>query len=276
MSFGPEKTAERTALWRALHVQIDAPPHAIEDELGLQLLGHGESWRQRPDMDPQRSRTVRTSIASRQRFVEDLVEQKLPAQYVILGAGLDTFAQRRPELASRLRVFEVDQPGPQEWKRQRLIELGFGVPSYLRFVPVNFEKDSWMQRLEEHGFDRSASSLFVSTGVSMYLTREAIAAMLRQIASLSRTTLAMTFLRKPELLEPEERALLVQTMGFAKAAGTPFISLFAPDELVALARECGFASAQYVSADFYIEHYFANRQDGLAPGHGEEMLVASR
>lgn len=75
-------------------------------------------------------------------------------QYVILGAGLDTFAQRRPEIASRLRVFEIDQPGPQAWKRQRLIELGFGIPEWLRLVPVNFEAgQAWWERLVAAGFE---------------------------------------------------------------------------------------------------------------------------
>src|SRR5205823_14348019 len=88
------------------------------------------------------TRPFRASIVARARFVEDLVAEQAArgvAQYVILGAGLDTFAQRRPDLASRLLVFEIDQPGPQAWKRQRLIDLGLGIPSFLRLVPVDFE-----------------------------------------------------------------------------------------------------------------------------------------
>src|SRR5205823_14012351 len=97
------------------------------------------------------------------------------SQYVILGAGLDTFAQRRPEIASRLRVFEVDQPGAQAWKRQRLIELGYGIPGYgipawLRLVPVDFEAgEAWWQRLAAAGFDTGQPTVVASTGVSMYL-----------------------------------------------------------------------------------------------------------
>jgi methyltransferase (TIGR00027 family) len=138
----PESTAVRVALWRALHAEVDPPPHVLEDEVGLELVGPDEGWRSRPDMHPEGRRPFRVSIVSRARFVEDLVaaqEAKGVRQYVLLGAGLDTFAQRRRDLAAQLRVFEIDQAGPQSWKRERLIALGYGVPEWLRFVPVDFE-----------------------------------------------------------------------------------------------------------------------------------------
>src|SRR5689334_2016371 len=103
----PENTAARVALWRALHAQVDAPPHVIEDEIGLRLVAPDPGWQQRPDMSAF-TRPFRASIVARARFVEDLVEEQAArgvAQYVILGAGLDTFAQRRPEVAARMRVF---------------------------------------------------------------------------------------------------------------------------------------------------------------------------
>ncbi len=113
---GPESTAMRVALWRALHAQIDPPPHVLEDEVGLRLVAPDEGWRDRPDMDPNFTKPFRASIVARARFIEDLVLEHATrgvGQYVILGAGLDTFSQRRQELSSRLKVFEVDQPGPQ-------------------------------------------------------------------------------------------------------------------------------------------------------------------
>lgn len=142
----PDHTAVRVALWRALHVQADPPPHVIEDEVGLRLADPGDDWRERPDMDVEATRRVRASIVARARFVEDVVEEQAGrgvGQYVILGAGLDTFAQRRPELGAKLRVFEVEQPGTQAWKRRRLTELGYDIPDWLRFVPVDFEGDWW-------------------------------------------------------------------------------------------------------------------------------------
>src|SRR5262249_60078080 len=138
----PDNTAVRVALWRALHVQLDPPPPVLPAEIGLRLGAPDAGWRDRPDMDPQRTRTSRASIVARARFVEDLVVEQAGrgvGQYVLLGAGLDSFAQRRPEIASTLKVFEVDQPVTQAWKRRRLSELGFGIPKWLRLVPVDFE-----------------------------------------------------------------------------------------------------------------------------------------
>jgi methyltransferase (TIGR00027 family) len=277
----PDSTAVRVALWRALHVQVDAPPHVLEDEIGLRLADPDAGWRARPDMDPQATSQFRASIVARARFIEDLVVEQAGRgvhQYVLLGAGLDTFAQRRPEVAARLRVFEVDQPGAQAWKRQRLVELGFGVPDWLRLVPVDFEAgDAWWQRLAVAGFDPTQAAVVASTGVSMYLTRDAVAATLRQIAALAPgSTLAMSFLLPLELADPEARPGLEMAARGAQASGTPFISFFTPTEMLTLARQAGFADVQHVSAAALAERYFAGRADGLRPpNNAEELLVAT-
>jgi len=275
----PENTAVRVALWRALHVQLDAPPHVLEDEVGLRLVGPGNDWRARPDMDPQFSSRSRSAVVVRARFIEDLVVEQAGrgvGQYIILGAGLDTFAQRRPELASRLKVFEVDQPGPQAWKRQRLIELGLGVPAWLRLVPVDFETDgAWREGLVAAGFDPSRPAVVAAAGLSMYLTREAIMATLRQVAAFAPgSTLAMTFMLPLELADPEVRAVLQQAAKGAKASGTPFLSFFEPQQILDLARDAGFKDARHVSAAALTQRYFADRTDGLRPS-SEEMLVAT-
>jgi methyltransferase (TIGR00027 family) len=277
----PDSTAVRVALWRALHVQVDPPPHVLEDEIGLRLAAPEEGWRRRPDMDPQATSQFRASIVARARFIEDLVVEQAGqgvGQYVLLGAGLDTFAQRRPEIASRLRVFEVDQPGPQAWKGQRLIELGWGVPDWLRLVPVDFEAgDPWLERLASAGFDASQPAVVASTGVSMYLTRDAIAATLRQTAALApESTLAMSFLLPLELADPAVRPGLEFAQRGARASGTPFISFFTPTEMLTLAREAGCREVQHVSAAALTERYFAGRTDGLRPpNNAEELLVAT-
>jgi methyltransferase (TIGR00027 family) len=277
----PDSTAARVALWRALHVEIDPPPHVLEDEIGLKLLAPDKDWRSRGDMDPQFTRPFRASIVARARFIEDLVIEQVGrglSQYVILGAGLDSFAQRRPQIASRLRVFEIDQPGPQAWKRQRLLELGFGIPDWLRFVPVDFEAGrDWRDELMTAGFDESKPAIVVSTGVSMYLTRDANAAALRQVATLaSGSTLAMTFLLPLELADPEVRPGLEMAEKGARASGTPFLSFFTPPEMLALAHEAGFREARHVSAADLTQRYFAGRTDGLRPpNNAEELLVAS-
>jgi methyltransferase (TIGR00027 family) len=276
-----DQTAVRTALWRALHVQIDPPPHVLEDEIGLRLASPDDGWRQRPDMDAQGTRPFRASIVARARFIEDLVGEEAGRgvdQYVLLGAGLDTFAQRRSELASRLRVFEVDRPGPQEWKRGRLIELGFGIPDWLRFVPVDFEAGaSWRERLAAEGFAVRDPAVVASAGVSMYLTREANAETLREAARLAEgSTFVMSFLVPLELAGADARQGLEQSARGARASGTPFISFFEPGELVTLAREAGFREVRHVSASALGQRYFAERTDGLGPpSNGEELLVAT-
>jgi methyltransferase (TIGR00027 family) len=276
----PDSTAVRVALWRALHVEIDPPPHVFEDVIGLRLAAPGEGWQGRPDMSPF-TRPFRASIIARARFIEDLVAERDAAgvgQYVLLGAGLDTFVQRRPELASRLAVFEVDQPGPQAWKHRRLVELGLGVPPYLRLVPVDFEAgDAWWERLAGAGFDARRPAVVASTGVSMYLTREAIAATLRQIAALAPgSTLVMSFLVPIELADPEVRPGLERAAAGARASGTPFVSFFTPAEMLALAREAGFRTVEHVSASELAARYFAGRTDGLRPpANTEELLVAT-
>jgi methyltransferase (TIGR00027 family) len=275
-----EDTAVRVALWRAMHVQVDPPPHVLADEVGLRLAAPDDGWRARPDMDPDGTRWFRAGIVARARFIEDLVGERADHgvdQYVILGAGLDTFAQRRPELASRLQVFEVDQPGPQAWKRRRLAELGYDVPPWLRLVPVDFERGGvWWDQLPDAGFDPARPAVVVSTGVTLYLSKEANAATLRQMAQLaSGSTLAMTFLLPPELVEDVLRPGFEAAEQGARAAGTPFISFYTPGEMLALARRAGFRDARHVSASALNERYFAGRTDGLRTGRGEELLLAA-
>ena len=276
----PDSTAARVALWRAMHVQIDPPPHVLEDEIGLRLAAPDEGWRRRPDMDPGATSGFRAAMVARGRFIEDLVAERASqgvAQYVILGAGRDTFAQRRPEVAARLRVFEVDQPGPQAWKRQRLIDLGYGIPGWLRLVPTDFEAgEPWLERLAAAGFDPGQPAVVVSTGVSMYLTKDATAATLQQIAGFApRSTLVMTFLLPAELLDEADRPSLEAAARGARASGTPFISFYTPAEMLAAAREAGFADARHVPGTSLGGRYFAGRADGLRPSSGEDLLVAA-
>jgi methyltransferase (TIGR00027 family) len=277
----PESTAARVALWRALHIQLDSPPHVLNDEIGYRLVAPSEGWRERPDMHPQGTSTFRASIVARSRFIEDLLIEKLSegiAQYVILGAGVDTFAQRKPEIASRLNVFEVDQPAAQEWKKHRLNELGYGTPEWLNFVPVDFESgDDWWQRLVDAGFDVKKTALVASTGVSMYLTRESIESTLRQVARLATgSVFVMSFLLPIEMADAEVRPGLERAVQGARASGTPFISFFQPQEIMDLARECGFSKVEHVSAEELGNRYFAGRPDGLRPPRNtEELLVAT-
>jgi len=276
----PDNTAVRTALWRALHVEVDPAPHVLDDQVGLQLVAPDDGWRSRPDMHPDGSRGFRLAIVLRARFVEDLVVEQAAAgvaQYVILGAGLDTVAQRRPELGDHLRIFEVDQPGTQGWKRGRLEELGFGVPDWLRLVPIDFEREeSWWDGLHAAGFEPDRPAVVASTGVSMYLAKDTTADILRQLAALAPgSTVVMSFLLPIELVdEPDRGGLEVSARG-ARASGTPFVSFFTPDEIVTMARDAGFVDVRHVAGTALAERYLAGRSDGLRPSSGENLIVAT-
>lgn len=275
----PDQTAVRVALWRAMHTLVDPPPHVLEDEIGLRLIDPPEDWRDRGDMHPDGTRTYRASIVARSRFTEDLVIEQAGqgvAQYVLLGAGLDTFVQRRPGVAAGLQVFEIDQPGAQAWKRQRLAELGYGVPDRLHLVGDDFETEgSWWRKLTAAGFDPARPAVVASLGVSMYLTRAANLATLRQLAALAPgSTLVMTFQPPLELLEAAERTGRSFAENGARASGTPFISFYSPAEIQDLARAAGFAEVRHVSAAELNERYFSGRADGLHTTSGEELLVA--
>ena len=177
-----------------------------------------------------------------------------------------------------MRIFEIDQPGTQAWKRRRLDGVGIGIPEWLRFVPTDFEHDEdWWNALCTAGFDSDQPALVVSTGVSMYLTKEATAASLRQLAAslAPGSTFVMTVLLPIELVDESDRPGLEMSARGAQASGTPFISFYTPDELVATALDAGFATAQHLAGTALGDRYFAGRSDGLHPSSGEDLLVAT-
>ncbi len=276
----PDSTAVRVALWRALHGEVDAAPHVLDDRVGLELVAPPDTWRDRPDMDPVGTRGIRAAIVARARFFDDLVAEHVAAgvtQYVILGAGLDTFAQRHAELGEDLRIFEIDQPETLDWKARRLTELGHGIPEWLRLVPVDFETgSSWWDGLAAAGFAADRPAVVSCAGVTMYLTKDATRATLGQLAALATgSTVAMTFLLPADLVDEADRPGLEASTRGARASGTPFVSFFEPEEMRSLAREAGFPEARIISSRTLVDRYFAGRTDGLRPSSGEDILLAT-
>lgn len=272
----PDNTAIRTALWRAFHTQADAEPHILEDTVGLQLIAPEEGWQERPDI--KYTQRLRASVVARSRYIEDIITTEIPKgtdQYVILGSGLDTFAQRNPDTASKIQIFEIDQPGTLTWKQKRLSETGFHIPENLHFVPVNFEKSSWWEQLLKAGFNIHKPAVIVCTGVTLYLTKSAIIETLQHMVSLAAgSVVAISFYLPVKLLEKEDQPMQEMANKGAQQSGTPFISFFSPEEVIAIAKESGLNNTDLVSTEDIKDLYFKNRTDGLSPASGEVFLLA--
>lgn len=276
MNAAPDSSAVRTALWRALHIELDAEPHLIHDPIGLALAAPDDDWRDRPDMHPFGTAPYRAAIVARTRFVEDLIVDAGVNQYVLLGAGLDTYAQRHAADPSPVQVFEIDQPAPQAWKRQRLDELGYGVRDHLHLVPVDFESDhDWWQRLLDGGFDASVPAVVSSSGVSMYITKDATEATLSRLAHLAPGSIvAMTFMLPLDLVDEADRAGLANAARGAQASSTPWISFYTPDEVLTIATHAGFRDVRQVPTAEIADRYLTERTDGLRGASGESVLLA--
>jgi methyltransferase (TIGR00027 family) len=289
----PDFTAVITALWRAAHLRLDAPPHVLEDDIGLRLVrdtlvlaayleseaaGGPDAWLAHPLMG-EKFRRWRATMVARARLVEDIVAEQVDRghdQYVILGAGLDSFAFRRRDLVRTLRVFEVDEPGTQAWKRHRFDELGMAPPETLSFVPVDFEVQAWGEEIATAGFDRTRPAVVSSLGTSQYLSVDAIDATLRDIARLAPgTVFVCTFVLPAHLIEPDEREMRAETEARAAAQGHPWLSSFSVDEVRGLAKDAGFAVVRLLTGDDLIGRYFAGRHDGLRPSSQNVYMIAS-
>jgi methyltransferase (TIGR00027 family) len=237
----PDNTALRTALWRALHVLIDDKPYIIEDKIGYDLIKPEQGWQERPDM--KFTKPLRASIVARARFIEDIAKEQIAKgvkQYVLLGAGLDSFAQRNTAISSQIDIYEIDQPDTLAWKEEKLIENGYTISDNFHFVPVNFETSSWLDELTNNGFDIKQPTIVSCTGVTLYLTREAITETLKKLTSLaSGSTIAISFYLPKEQLDGEDKNLMEMSIRGAAASGTPFVSFFTIEEIVKLAERIG-------------------------------------
>ncbi len=272
----PDNTALRTALWRALHVLTDDEPYIIQDKIGYELTKPEKDWQERPDM--KFTKRLRASIVARARFVDDVAKEQIKKgikQYVLLGAGLDSFAQRNTEISSQVDIYEIDQPDTLSWKEEKLIERGYKIPENLHFVPVDFETSSWWNELIAKGFDIRQTTFVSCTGVTLYLTKDAIIDTLKKMTSLAQgSIIAISFYLPLEQLDEEDKPLMEMSIKGAAASGTPFMSFYPVDEIVKLAEETGLKEIQIVSTKDMTERYFKNRTDNLVPASGEYFLVA--
>ena len=257
------KTALRVAIRRAAH-QIMEQPRILDDPIAVPLLGPGFA-RDMERASHTVARDFRAFMATRSRYAEDRLADAVAkgiAQYVILGAGLDTFAYRNPFPA--LRVFEVDFPATQAWKREMLAEAGIALPGNLTFVPLDFEHKALAEGLAEAGFDAGSAAFFGWLGVVPYLTLEAFRATLSAIAQLpAGSAVSFDYALAPETLSPVGRKAFDALAGRVAAAGEPFQLFFMPETLEAELRRAGFHSIEQLDSDHLNEIYFKNRADGL-------------
>jgi len=257
------KTALRVAIRRAAHQMVDHPP-VMDDPIAVPLLGSGYARDMERAMHKV-ARDFRGFMAARSRYVEDhlaLAVARGVSQYVILGAGLDTFAYRNPFPA--LRVFEVDLPATQTWKRAMLADAGIGLPANLTFVPLDLERKALAEELAEAGFDARKSAFLGWLGVVPYLTLDGFRATLSMIARLPEGSgVTFDYVHAPETLTAPRRKVFDALSKRLAAAGEPFQLFFMPQELDSELRRAGFQQVEQAGIDRLNEDYFKNRADGL-------------
>jgi methyltransferase (TIGR00027 family) len=257
------KTALRVAIRRAAH-QLADPPAILNDPIAVRLIGN-DFVRDLDRAMEKVARDFRAFMAARSRYTEDRLADAVVngvQQYVVLGAGLDTFAYRNP--FPSLQVFEVDFPATQEWKRQLLQKAGIDPPRSLTFVPLDFEHKALAAGLEEAGFDVRQPAFFGWLGVVPYLTLEAFRATLCDVARLSAGTgICFDYAFPPETLSPKRRVVFDLLAQRVAAAGEPFQLFFTSEQIEAELRSQGFHRIEQADSDRLNELYFCERADGL-------------
>jgi methyltransferase (TIGR00027 family) len=272
---GPSRTAVATATHRAAHYIFDGAPKILADPFARSLAGFSTDEEVRTALDafgfPDPSR-LRTVFTVRSRYAEDQLGgaiQRGICQYIILGAGLDSFAYRRPDLMQALHVYEVDHPATQSWKCARVKELGIKSPRTLRHIPIDFEHETLTRGLAAGGVNCNAKAFFSCLGVTQYLTRDVVLNTLREIASATApgSELVVQFIVPVATLSREEGNLVTAAAARAASMGEPWLSFFAPDDLETNMTQIGFDQIEHFGSEEATEQYLLGRTDGLTlPG----------
>jgi methyltransferase (TIGR00027 family) len=268
----PSRTAYMVAMRRAAHQVLDLPK-VFDDPIALPILGPDaeRALRSESRFLNRLGRAVRASMAARSRYAEDqlaLAVARGVRQYVILGAGLDTFAYRNPHAQRSLRVFEVDYPATQEWKRKRLAAAGIPIPPSVTFAPVNFEDQALADGLRQAGFAAANASFFSWLGVTMYLSRDTVMDTLRLIASCGQGSgVTFDYIVPRATLNWKGRLVMRAMSRRVARSGEPFRTFFAPEELREELSQLGFREIEDLGGAEINVRYFSGRADGLrVPG----------
>jgi len=271
----PSLTAQRVAMRRAAHQLFDNP-RVFEDPLAMAILGEEPAAKVKSETGG--SVHIRAFMAARSRYAEDELTAAIArgaTQYIVLGAGLDTYAYRNAH--SRLRVFEVDHPATQAWKRKQLDDAGIAIPSSLTFVPTDFEEQSLRSALENSGFQIDEISFFSWLGVTPYLTAQAALATLAFIGSLpAGSGVVFDYAVERSSLDPVEQMAMDALASRVAKAGEPFRPFLDPRALNRMLRAAGFHKIEDLGPVEIDERYFAGRADGLRVSAGLAHLVNAR
>jgi methyltransferase (TIGR00027 family) len=264
-------TAVGVAGLRAAHQLIDGAPKVLDDTVIVRLLGPAGVEHVRAHIDriqSPRGRGLRSHVLLRSRFAEDRLERAVArgaAQYVLLGAGLDTFAYRQPQWAHGLRIIEVDHPASQASKRERLAAANITAPNNLQFVAIDFEHESLVDGLRRCRVASSVPTFFSWLGVMVYLTEDAIDAVFNTVVGFpSSSEIVFTF-APPRDASDASGPAGPSLADAAAAAGEPWLSYHEPAALEQKLYRLGFTSVEFLTPAESVARYFADRTDGLPP-----------
>ncbi|HVW76053.1 MAG TPA: class I SAM-dependent methyltransferase [Alloacidobacterium sp.] len=276
----PSRTAFGVARRRAAHQLLDHQPLVLNDPIAVPILGSGTTESILAEREKQAhpfACAMRAFMVARSRYAEDHLRAAYSAgvrQYVVLGAGLDTFAYRNP--FPDLRVFEVDHPATQQWKRELLATAAIPLRDTLTFAPVNFERQSLADGLALTSFDFHQPAFFSWLGVTPYLTFEAFRATIHVIAQMpAGSGVSFEYALPRELLNERERAVFDHLAGRVEQAGEPFQLFFMPEEMNHELRSQGFNEIEELAAADINARYFADRRDGLRLYGGTARLTTA-
>ena len=275
-------TALRVAIRRAEHQIIDNPV-VFHDELSLRIIGADAAADIRPGVISRRQRlspSFRSFMAARSRYAEDELAGAVAGgvlQYVVLGAGLDTFAYRNPHAAAGLKVFETDHPTTQAWKRVRLQEAGIEIPPHAMLVALDFERQSLAEVLQTAGFSMDRPAFFAWLGVTMYLTEAAFDKTLSFVASMPAGSGIVFDYSVPSYLLNPVQLMAFEALSFrVKNLGEPFQLFLDPSDLKDQLADLGFTDVEDMGREELNARYFAGRTDELRVRGTLARLVRAR
>lgn len=266
----PSQTARAAAVHRAIHQTLEGGV-IFKDQFALRILDEETAATLNETASDDLVRPMRLFIAARSRLCDETVANCVARgvrQVAVLGAGLDTFSLRNPYADIGLRVFEVDYPATQSWKRDRIRAAGLSEPPSLVFAPIDFEREGLADGLRKVGFRVDEPAFFQWLGVVPYLTKDAVASALKFMAESPQAAVVFDYAEPFQNYPAERRASIMATAERAAVRGEPWLSLFEPVELHQMLRSGGFNVIEDLGAHEIAQRFYGvlGRDITLGPG----------